>query len=209
MTLSLRDTKRSLTEQAIVEKAVALFRQYGFDKVSVRQIARAALVSQKTVFNYFPYKELIVMAAAQPRLVAFVQGVQKLVDDAVEPAEALRKFSDDLAELCLVDQTMTGIVLSELLTLDAERLALTMRYVPDFRVPIRTAMVLARAQGQLRPDVSVEYASEFFVSSMLNVLRTCFTAGQTDRVPPMLNVTLEIILHGAFKPAAVSERSDK
>ena len=66
MTLSLRDVKRSLTEQTIAEKAAVLFKEHGFAQVSVRQIAKAALVSEKTVFNYFPYKELIVLAGAQP-----------------------------------------------------------------------------------------------------------------------------------------------
>jgi len=59
MTLSLRDTKRSLTEQTIVEKAMALFKANGFDQVSIKQIAKAAVVSEKTVFNYFPYKEVL------------------------------------------------------------------------------------------------------------------------------------------------------
>jgi AcrR family transcriptional regulator len=51
MTLSLRDVKRSLTEQTIVEKAMSLFREHGFAQVSVKQIAKAAMVSEKTVFN--------------------------------------------------------------------------------------------------------------------------------------------------------------
>ena len=200
MTLSLRDTKRSLTEQTIVEKAVALFKEHGFDQVSVKQIAKAAIVSEKTIFNYFPYKELIVLAGAQPQLNALMDTIQKQIDEITEPTEVLRNFSLSLVELCMSDPATIAVVVSEMLTLDPERLAMAMRYIPDPTPLIRTVMTLARAQGKLRPEVSVEYATEFFLSSVLNGIRTHFASGHVEKVRPMLNVTLEIFLYGAFIP---------
>ena len=200
MTLSLRDTKRSITEQTIVEKAVALFKEHGFDQVSVKQIAKAAIVSEKTIFNYFPYKELIVLAGAQPQLNTLMDTIQKQIDEITEPTEVLRNFSLSLVELCMSDPATIAIVVSEMLTLDPERLAMAMRYIPDPTPLIRTVMTLARAQGKLRPEVSVEYATEFFLSSVLNGIRTHFASGHVEKVRPMLNVTLEIFLYGAFIP---------
>jgi len=200
MTLSLRDTKRSITEQTIVEKAVALFKEHGFDQVSVKQIAKAAVVSEKTIFNYFPYKELIVLAGAQPQLNALMDTIQKQIDEITEPTEVLRNFSLSLVELCMSDPATIAVVVSEMLTLDPERLAMAMRYIPDPTPLIRTVMTLARAQGKLRPEVSVEYATEFFLSSVLNGIRTHFASGHVEKVRPMLNVTLEIFLYGAFIP---------
>ena len=200
MTLSLRDTKRSITEQTIVEKAVALFKEHGFDQVSVKQIAKAAIVSEKTIFNYFPYKELIVLAGAQPQLNALMDTIQKQIDEITEPTEVLRNFSLSLVELCMSDPATIAVVVSEMLTLDPERLAMAMRYIPDPTPLIRTVMTLARAQGKLRPEVSVEYATEFFLSSVLNGIRTHFASGHVEKVRPMLNVTLEIFLYGAFIP---------
>lgn len=202
MTLSLRDVKRSLTEQTIVEKALALFKERGFAQVSVRQIAKAALVSEKTVFNYFPYKELIVVAGMQPTLTAFMERIQQQIDAIADPAEVLRNFGLNLAELCTADPEATGILMVELLTLDPARQAAALRYLPDFYGPIRTVMTLARAQGRLRGEVSVEYATDFFLSSVLNVIRTHLAAGRIERVRPMLAVMLEIFMHGAFAPAA-------
>ena len=198
MTLSLRDTKRSMTEQTIVEKAIALFKERGFDQVSVKQIAKAAVVSEKTIFNYFPYKELIVLAGAQPQLNVLMDDIQRQVDEITEPTEVLRNFGTSLAELCISDPSMIAIVVAELLTFEPERLTLAMRYIPDPTPLIRTVMTLARAQGKLRPEISVEYATEFFLSSVLNGIRTYFASGHVEKVRPMLNVTLEIFLYGAF-----------
>jgi AcrR family transcriptional regulator len=198
MTLSLRDVKRSLTEQTIVEKAVALFKQHGFDRVSVRQIAKAAVVSEKTVFNYFPYKELIVLAGAQPNLAELMDAIQKEIDNIAEPTEVLRKFGMDLADWCTVNPEAACIVIAELLSPDAERLSTALRFLPDFYNPVRTVMTLARAQGKLRPEVGVEYATDFYLSNVFNVIRSHVAVGQFERLRGMLNATLEIFLHGAF-----------
>ena len=56
-TVGLRERKKQQTRQQIFEAARGLFEKKGFDRVSVAEIARAADVSEVTVFNYFPTKE--------------------------------------------------------------------------------------------------------------------------------------------------------
>src|SRR3954447_18223229 len=53
----LRERKKAATRQAISDVATGLFEARGFEAVTVAEIARAADVSAKTVFNYFPAKE--------------------------------------------------------------------------------------------------------------------------------------------------------
>src|SRR5215472_6805335 len=55
--VGLRERKKQQTRQQIFNAASKLFRQKGFDHVSVAEIARAADVSEVTVFNYLPTKE--------------------------------------------------------------------------------------------------------------------------------------------------------
>src|SRR5450631_276019 len=55
-TLCLRERKKQQTRQLIFETASRLFRERGFDAVTVAEVARAADVSDLTVFNYFPTK---------------------------------------------------------------------------------------------------------------------------------------------------------
>ena len=55
--IGLRERKKQQTRQQIYEAARKLFETRGFDRVSVAEVARAADVSEVTVFNYFPTKE--------------------------------------------------------------------------------------------------------------------------------------------------------
>src|SRR5215216_2550489 len=60
MATGLRERKKQQTRELIAETARRLFTERGFERVSVAEIARAADVAEKTVFNYFPTKEDLV-----------------------------------------------------------------------------------------------------------------------------------------------------
>src|SRR5260370_36662289 len=74
--LGLRERKKLRTRQLIAETARRMFVERGFDAVPVAAVARAAEVSEATVFNYFSTKEDLVyqgMEAFQPELLAPVR----------------------------------------------------------------------------------------------------------------------------------------
>src|SRR5262245_55431855 len=84
----LRERKKKQTRQAIAETARALFVDRGFAAVRVAEIARAAEVSEKTVFNYFPTKEDLVFW----RLKAFEEEILGAVRSRARGESALAAF---------------------------------------------------------------------------------------------------------------------
>jgi AcrR family transcriptional regulator len=58
--LGLRERKKQRTRAGIADAALELFTGRGFDAVTVAEVARAAEVSEATVFNYFRTKEDLV-----------------------------------------------------------------------------------------------------------------------------------------------------
>jgi AcrR family transcriptional regulator len=61
----LRERKKQQTRERIRKAAVRLFLRASYDDVTVADIARAADVSEGTVFNYFPTKESLVFSGME------------------------------------------------------------------------------------------------------------------------------------------------
>jgi AcrR family transcriptional regulator len=83
----LRERKKRATRETILVQAMALFGEHGYDAVTVADVARAAGVSEKTVFNYFPAKEDLVFNEGQVRREALIDAIRARLpgESLVEP----------------------------------------------------------------------------------------------------------------------------
>src|SRR3712207_4805244 len=76
-TEGLRERKKRAAREAIAATARRLFAERGFDAVTVAEIAAAADVSEKTVFNHFPTKEDLAFAGREEGIAQFVAAIRE------------------------------------------------------------------------------------------------------------------------------------
>jgi len=87
----LRERKKRLMRQQLSDTATEMFLQRGFDAVRVAEVAAACGVSEKTVFNYFPTKESLIL----DRLEATMGSLRTaLADPGAAPVEAVLRLLD-------------------------------------------------------------------------------------------------------------------
>src|SRR4051794_35196582 len=92
----LRERKKRETRQRIGARAMSLFAKRGFEAVTVADVARAADVSEKTVFNYFPAKEDLLLGTGGERAAGFAETLR----DRAPGVSVLDCFRTWTMELC-------------------------------------------------------------------------------------------------------------
>ena len=100
--VGLRQRKKQRTREQIAAAAAALFAEHGYEQVTVADVARAAEVSEQTVYNYFPAKQQLVLDRDQALRNQLTQAVRGR-PPGLSPAAAIRPhalgFVDELGTL--------------------------------------------------------------------------------------------------------------
>jgi AcrR family transcriptional regulator len=148
-TPGLRERKKQQTREHIAETARRLFGERGFEQVSVAEVARAADVSQQTVFNYFPTKEDLVFW----RLGSFEDELLATIRDRAEGEPILAAFG----RFVLAGRGLLGQVDPEA----RERLAAVTRTIVESPALLaREQQIFARYTDSLATLIAGEQRSE-------------------------------------------------
>jgi AcrR family transcriptional regulator len=177
----LRERKKRQTRTAIAEAAIALFGAHGFDAVTVADVARAADVSEKTVFNYVPTKEDLVLGRGAERTAALIEALRtrspgtSVVDPFRDATMDLidRVEREPIESIVALPRLVTGSEqLRNRLFLDWEREAATL------------APVVAAEAGKPEDDLVAAVVARTLAWTHRLVFRAAFTrliAGESRR----------------------------
>ena len=149
--VGLRERKKQQTRQQIYEAARKLFETRGFDRVSVAEVARAADVSEVTVFNYFPTKEDLLYGGME----FFEEQLIEAVRTRPKGESAVKAFRRRLlagAERLETKQTADAILKGAQLISASPSLVAREREIVE-RFTARLAEVLAQETGADAEDV--------------------------------------------------------
>lgn len=86
----LRERKKRLTRKLLSDTATRMFVARGFDEVTIADIAAACGVSEKTVWNYFPAKETLLLDVED----ATVDAIRREIGNGAPPVEAMLRVLD-------------------------------------------------------------------------------------------------------------------
>src|SRR6201995_4403445 len=92
----LRERKRRLTPPPTSDAATTMFAPRGFDPVKVSEVADRVGVSEKTIYNYFPTKESLVLDAADEPVEGMARALRERGPDESLTAAVVRAIRTDM-----------------------------------------------------------------------------------------------------------------
>ena len=170
--VGLREWKKRETRKAIAEAALALFAQRGFESVTVAEVASAAHVSEKTVFNYFPTKEELVLSPDDDErfMREFVEMIRGCAPGdsiiAVIRGRLIDEFTRGLASGYLDKVEMAAQLIDASPALQARLQAMSTRYSAAI------AAALADATGAAPMDIEPLVAAHAIIAISLALFET-------------------------------------
>jgi AcrR family transcriptional regulator len=147
-TAGLRERKKQQTRSRIAAAAAGLFAERGYEQVTVADVARAADVSEQTVYNYFPAKDNLVLdqdEALRDRLVQLVRDRPPGVSPAAAIRDEALAFVDGIAPMP-AEQVRGGLGSLAAVSPAIRRLSLEMTD--------RHAAAIAAAMMRAEPDAN-------------------------------------------------------
>jgi len=106
---TLRERKKRKTRERVAAMAARLFRTRGYERVRMRDIAKAADVSEQTLYNYFPTKEHLVFDLDQEFEERLVSVIRERRPGTTIAAAVRREATRFLGALLESVDTPTGI----------------------------------------------------------------------------------------------------
>ena len=204
--MGLRESKKLHTRQEIADKAMQLFAVRGFDRVTVAEVATAAGVSEKTVFNYFPTKEDLFFDEVPAREAALVEAIR-----AREPAEsivaALRRLqAGDCPRLCSPGFATFARIIEESQALQAKELQVMARLTEVLAGAIEGELGVHELEAKVAANVLVGVHWQLFRNARSQALSGRHGPAAVKRLRSDLERAYRLLEHGL---AVLEPASDK
>jgi AcrR family transcriptional regulator len=208
--VGLRESKKLHTRQQIAQEAMRLFVVRGFDQVTVAEIAAAAGVSQKTVFNYFPTKEDLFFDEVPQREAALVAAIA-----GRRPGEsilgALRRLQlGECPRLCSPAFASFARIIEESTALKAKELEVMAHFAQVLAAAIQRELRVDERDARIAAGLLISVHRQLFSRARQQALAGKHGPAAIRRLRSDLQRAYDLLEHGLGKlegPAALARQA--
>ncbi|MEY4530226.1 MAG: hypothetical protein RLZZ156_947 [Deinococcota bacterium] len=193
--LSLRERQKIRRRNRIYQVAIQLFKENGFDKTTATDIARTAHVSRGTFFNYYPYKEAVLLDYGAYIVSNLHDVIEERRHAGLDAAAMLEELWLELARVTQEERDLIPPLTYELINPDPIRAKAAYEAMPLAKI----IEPLLRETHRIRDDVSIErIAATIAYTFLMTALR--WSAFHPNRpAKDELKKALTLVLDGAYK----------
>jgi AcrR family transcriptional regulator len=193
----LRERKKARLRQQIVETALHLFRQHGYENTRIDDIVQTLEISQPTFFRYFPSKDAVLREVGRRAFARQAESLRSELAVKATTEQRLRRFYETLGNVTEVGRPLWQAVI----------LAGAMDPVrsPELRGAEAATVRLLReiiAEGQKNGEVTVDFPTVHLAEFMEGLFNTVVRQWAVDLTGPhklteRVHNAVEFFLRGA------------
>jgi AcrR family transcriptional regulator len=195
---SRMERKKSRTRQKIVQAALPLFQQQGFDATSMEQIAEQADIAKGTLYNYFPVKEAILSEHVQ----------RTFQEKHADRIQRLRQLPDTRARLSLIlEELVRGIqaqkeIFERFFAYRVQNIV-SLRKTPEersgFELLATEIILLGQKSGELRSDLPISLMEDQVEFVFVEVAKQFYLQPDTFNAADVIAACVDLFMNGVTK----------
>jgi AcrR family transcriptional regulator len=193
----LRERKKARLRQQIVETALHLFRQRGYENTRIDDIVQTLEISQPTFFRYFPSKDAVLREVGRRAFARQAESLKSELSTKATTEQRLRRFYETLGNVTEVGRPLWQAVI----------LAGAMDPVrsPELRGAEAATVSLLReiiAEGQRNGEITLDFPVVHLAEFMEGLFNTVVRQWAVDLTGPhklteRVRNAVEFFLRGA------------
>ena len=195
---SLRERQKERRRARIYHVAIELFKQGGFQTTTATDIARASNVSRGTFFNYYPYKEAVLLDYGSEVMERLRDHAESRLSGGAPPMTVLYEIWDQLAEESSRERDLFPPLAYEVMNPNPERARIAYQALPLSKV-VELVLRPVHQEGRIRTDMSLQRISNLIADTYLLVALRWSAYGSERTLQEEMRLALNLLLEGAVK----------
>jgi AcrR family transcriptional regulator len=202
--VGLRESKKARTRQEIAEHAMALFVRKGFERVTVAEVADAAGISEKTVFNYFPTKEDLFFDEVPKREAMLIEAIRSRANGESVVSTLHRLQARDCTRLASPQFAVFARIIEESPALQAKEIEVMARFTQVLADVIAAELGARAVDAKIAANMLIGVHWELFRSARAQALAGRTGPNAVRRLRTDLDRAYGLLEHGlgSLEPAS-------
>jgi TetR/AcrR family transcriptional regulator len=145
------------TKEKLLHSAIHLFGKYGFDKISIRQIAERAGTNSALISYYFGSKQKLYELVIEKQVSALEQFLTPQIQE-LDPREVLRLYAVTLQKIHQENPMLIRFLCRELIAPSNVLDTFIKKRLQFVFLVLKSALKRGIQQGIFRPDINIQAA---------------------------------------------------
>jgi AcrR family transcriptional regulator len=177
--LGLRERKKAKLRQTILDKAIELLREHGYEGLRIADLVESLEISQPTFFRYFPTKDSLISAAARQAGDKTRSWMERrhLTPEALQRPvrEAVQSFSRDVADMAIREKRIIAVLIRAGLAAPWRRKddgsnGADGWKTSDYPIVVDAILLAAQQRGEIRRDLAIDELGDLYSGVMNQII---------------------------------------